>query len=106
MLEEEAVVKRNEDFISQHFNKLYQTLGLSPNQLMANFKGHALPGSFFLLFGLWWSMKYPLKFFLKKKKTSRLCFERVEFAEGIAKAVFSLVGEYSQSLRDCCQRMN
>ncbi|XP_060702694.1 transmembrane protein 45B [Hemiscyllium ocellatum] len=59
---------------------------------MANFKGHALPGSFFLLFGLWWSVKYPLKFLLKKKKTSRLCFERVEFAEGIAKAVFSLVG--------------
>uniref|UniRef100_A0A4W4EDP7 Transmembrane protein 45B n=1 Tax=Electrophorus electricus TaxID=8005 RepID=A0A4W4EDP7_ELEEL len=27
---------------------------------MANFKGHALPGSFFLLFGLWWSVKYPL----------------------------------------------
>ncbi|MGH0142449.1 UNVERIFIED_CONTAM: hypothetical protein FKN15_076617 [Acipenser sinensis] len=33
---------------------------------MANFKGHALPGSFFLLFGLWWSVKYPLLYFWRK----------------------------------------
>ncbi|XP_078055364.1 transmembrane protein 45B [Mustelus asterias] len=59
---------------------------------MANFKGHALPGSFFLLFGLWWSAKYPLKFLMKKNKSSRLCFERVEIAEGIVKTVFALVG--------------
>uniref|UniRef100_UPI00398EA807 transmembrane protein 45B n=1 Tax=Pristiophorus japonicus TaxID=55135 RepID=UPI00398EA807 len=59
---------------------------------MANFKGHALPGSFFLLFGLWWSAKYPFKFLKKKNKASRLCIDRVELAEGIVKAVFSLVG--------------
>ncbi|XP_051896102.1 transmembrane protein 45B [Pristis pectinata] len=59
---------------------------------MANFKGHALPGSFFLLFGLWWSLKYPLKFLSKKNKSSRLCFDRVELIEGVVKAIFSLVG--------------
>ncbi|XP_041030078.1 transmembrane protein 45B [Carcharodon carcharias] len=59
---------------------------------MANFKGHALPGSFFLLFGLWWSAKYPFKFLMKKTKSSKWCFERVELAEGIVKVVFSLVG--------------
>uniref|UniRef100_A0A8C6ZE49 Transmembrane protein 45B n=1 Tax=Nothoprocta perdicaria TaxID=30464 RepID=A0A8C6ZE49_NOTPE len=36
---------------------------------MANFKGHALPGSFFLLFGLWWSVKYPLRH-LSQRATS------------------------------------
>ncbi|XP_067826884.1 transmembrane protein 45B [Heptranchias perlo] len=64
---------------------------------MANFKGHALPGSFFLLFGLWWSVKYPIKFLAKRnessrRRSSRLCFNRVELAEGVVKAVFSLVG--------------
>uniref|UniRef100_A0A8C3Y9B2 Transmembrane protein 45B n=1 Tax=Catharus ustulatus TaxID=91951 RepID=A0A8C3Y9B2_CATUS len=40
---------------------------------MANFKGHALPGSFFLLFGLWWSVKYPLQYLSQKlnKKSHR-----------------------------------
>ncbi|CAO2635637.1 Transmembrane protein 45B [Lemmus lemmus] len=45
---------------------------------MANFKGHALPGSFFLIFGLWWSVKYPLKYFhqkgLKKNRLSQQQF--------------------------------
>ncbi|XP_072885706.1 transmembrane protein 45B [Hemitrygon akajei] len=59
---------------------------------MANFKGHALPGSFFLLFGLWWSVKYPLKFLAKNGKSSRLCFGRVELIEGVVKTIFSFVG--------------
>ncbi|XP_005989884.1 transmembrane protein 45B [Latimeria chalumnae] len=62
---------------------------------MANFKGHALPGSFFLLFGLWWSMKYPLRYFGKRKKSSSRLnanYQRLELIEGIVKAVFALVG--------------
>uniref|UniRef100_H0ZTT9 Transmembrane protein 45A n=1 Tax=Taeniopygia guttata TaxID=59729 RepID=H0ZTT9_TAEGU len=64
---------------------------------MGNFKGHALPGSFFLLFGLWWSVKYPLKYACRKNKNacylgSRAGFQRLEFVEGIIKAVFALIG--------------
>ncbi|XP_029434734.1 transmembrane protein 45A [Rhinatrema bivittatum] len=64
---------------------------------MANFKGHALPGSFFLLFGLWWSVKFPLKYACKKNKKifylgSKAGFQRVEIIEGTVKAVFALIG--------------
>ncbi|NXT40318.1 TM45B protein, partial [Pelecanoides urinatrix] len=64
---------------------------------MGNFKGHALPGSFFLLFGLWWSVKYPLKYACRKNKNacylgSRAGFQRLEFVEGIIKVVFALIG--------------
>lgn len=65
---------------------------------MGNFKGHALPGSFFLLFGLWWSVKYPLKYLCRKKKNtsplgSKAGFQRIEFTEGIFKAAFALIGK-------------
>lgn len=63
---------------------------------MANFKGHALPGSFFLLFGLWWSVKYPLQYLSQKvtKKSHRIyCFQRVDAIEGGLKIIFALVGK-------------
>ncbi|XP_053547473.1 transmembrane protein 45B-like [Bombina bombina] len=62
---------------------------------MANFKGHALPGSFFLLFGLWWSVKYPLRYLNNKVKgncRSNRCYQRLDLIEGILKALFALVG--------------
>lgn len=62
---------------------------------MANFKGHALPGSFFLVFGLWWSVKYPLRYFnnrIKGKCRNNKCYQRLELIEGIMKAVFALIG--------------
>nr|XP_021153782.1 transmembrane protein 45B isoform X2 [Columba livia] len=62
---------------------------------MANFKGHALPGSFFLLFGLWWSVKYPLQYLSQKvnKKASRIyCFQRADAIEGGVKITFALIG--------------
>ncbi|XP_061332111.1 LOW QUALITY PROTEIN: transmembrane protein 45B-like [Pezoporus flaviventris] len=62
---------------------------------MANFKGHALPGSFFLLFGLWWSVKYPLQYLSQKvtKKSHRIyCFQRVDAIEGGLKIIFALIG--------------
>nr|XP_033773339.1 transmembrane protein 45B-like [Geotrypetes seraphini] len=62
---------------------------------MGSFPGHALPGSFFLLFGLWWSVKYPLKYLSRRMKTncySRLFYQRLELIEGLVKVIFSLVG--------------
>ncbi|XP_070799888.1 transmembrane protein 45A [Pituophis catenifer annectens] len=63
---------------------------------MANFKGHALPGSFFLLFGLWWSVKYPFRYFCQRRKNiylgSKAGFQRLEFIEGIIKVFFALIG--------------
>ncbi|XP_041067275.1 transmembrane protein 45A isoform X2 [Carcharodon carcharias] len=64
---------------------------------MGNFKGHALPGSFFLLFGLWWSVKYPMRYLCRKNKS--VCYlvsisghRRLDIIEGIVKASFALIG--------------
>nr|XP_033773237.1 transmembrane protein 45B-like isoform X2 [Geotrypetes seraphini] len=62
---------------------------------MANFKGHALPGSFFLMFGLWWSVKYPLKYLSRRVKTNcrpSLFYQRLELIEGLIKIICSLIG--------------
>ncbi|KAJ6656073.1 hypothetical protein lerEdw1_004479 [Lerista edwardsae] len=37
---------------------------------MGSFIGHAFPGTVNLLFGLWWAVKFPLKFFSQKMVTS------------------------------------
>uniref|UniRef100_A0A8D0G5E7 Transmembrane protein 45B n=1 Tax=Sphenodon punctatus TaxID=8508 RepID=A0A8D0G5E7_SPHPU len=62
---------------------------------MANFKGHALPGSFFLLFGLWWSVKYPLTYLsrtVKKNGQRKKCYQCPDVIEGAVKASFALIG--------------
>ncbi|KAM5246643.1 transmembrane protein 45B [Ctenodactylus gundi] len=61
---------------------------------MANFKGHALPGSFFLIIGLWWSVKYPLKYFHWQGKKSRLNQQqqRLEVIEAAVRTLFSFIG--------------
>ncbi|NXK90539.1 TM45B protein, partial [Formicarius rufipectus] len=62
---------------------------------MANFKGHALPGSFFLLFGLWWSVKYPLQHLSQRasKKPPRIWWvQHVDALEGGVKVVFAVIG--------------
>ncbi|KAG7483867.1 hypothetical protein MATL_G00042930 [Megalops atlanticus] len=64
---------------------------------MANFKGHALPGSFFLLFGLWWSVKYPLRHCWKKGQAGGRhrppkFFNTIDFVEGAIKIFFAFVG--------------
>ncbi|XP_058400800.1 transmembrane protein 45B [Diceros bicornis minor] len=61
---------------------------------MANFKGHALPGSFFLIVGLWWSVKYPLKYFHQKGKSSQLTrhYQRLEITEAAIRTLFSVIG--------------
>ncbi|CAJ0922722.1 unnamed protein product [Ranitomeya imitator] len=70
-------------------------LKLRQGKSMANFKGHALPGSFFLVFGLWWSVKYPLKYLNSRNKgkcRNNKCYQRLELIEGVMKAVFTLIG--------------
>ncbi|XP_036132909.1 transmembrane protein 45B [Molossus molossus] len=61
---------------------------------MANFKGHALPGSFFLIVGLWWSVKYPLKYCHHKGKRSQLIhsYQRLEIIEAAIRTVFPVIG--------------
>ncbi|XP_053449549.1 transmembrane protein 45B [Nycticebus coucang] len=61
---------------------------------MANFKGHALPGSFFLIVGLWWSVKYPLKYLHQTRKTAWLqqSHQRLEVIEAAVRTLFSLIG--------------
>ncbi|KAM8976198.1 transmembrane protein 45A [Pelodytes ibericus] len=64
---------------------------------MANFKGHALPGSFFLIFGLWWSVKFPFRYVYRKNKRvssliSKTSLQRLEIIEGAVKAGFALIG--------------
>ncbi|XP_070621268.1 transmembrane protein 45B [Erythrolamprus reginae] len=62
---------------------------------MANLKGHILPGSFFILFGLWWSVKYSLKHISrtpKKNNHVQWNFKQVEVIEGAVKVAFTLIG--------------
>lgn len=60
---------------------------------MANFKGHALPGSFFLIVGLWWSVKYPLKYYHHKGKRSQLThsYQRLEIIEAAIRTLFPVI---------------
>ncbi|XP_011790064.1 PREDICTED: transmembrane protein 45B [Colobus angolensis palliatus] len=60
---------------------------------MANFQGHALPGSFFLIIGLCWSVKYPLKYFSHTRKNSPLhYYRRLEIIEAAVRTLFSVIG--------------
>ncbi|XP_012688260.2 transmembrane protein 45B [Clupea harengus] len=64
---------------------------------MANFKGHALPGSFFVLFGLWWSLKTPLRqCCLQRHSTERKkvppFFKKLDLIEGSLKVFFAFAG--------------
>lgn len=62
---------------------------------MANFKGHALPGSLFLVIGLWWSVKYPLKYFHQRRKGSQLTrhYQRLEITEAAIRTLFPVIGK-------------
>ncbi|XP_038622184.1 transmembrane protein 45A [Tachyglossus aculeatus] len=64
---------------------------------MGSFRGHALPGSFFLLMGFWWNIKFTLKYVCKKNKRacylgSKAGFRRVEIIEGAVKVSMALIG--------------
>ncbi|KAL0994039.1 hypothetical protein UPYG_G00117020 [Umbra pygmaea] len=64
---------------------------------MANFKGHALPGSCFLLLGLCWSLKYPLRHCWRKRQPQGRpklpqFFNRIDLVEGAIMIFLSFVG--------------
>ncbi|XP_034036488.1 transmembrane protein 45A [Thalassophryne amazonica] len=66
---------------------------------MGNFKGHALPGSLFLINGLWWTGKYSLWHATCKNKNlgctwlaNRTSQRRLEIIESSAMLIFSVVG--------------
>ncbi|KAG5833664.1 transmembrane protein 45A-like [Anguilla rostrata] len=64
---------------------------------MGNFKGHALPGSMFLMVGLWWAGKSSFWYAARRKKsagllTSRAAQRRLEVIEGVTILSFSVIG--------------
>ncbi|CAN9500250.1 unnamed protein product [Ophioblennius macclurei] len=66
---------------------------------MGSFKGHALPGSFFLVAGIWWAGKYSLWHATRRSKSvgstrlaSRASQRRLEMVESAVILFFSLVG--------------
>ncbi|KAM5281147.1 transmembrane protein 45A-like [Ctenodactylus gundi] len=71
--------------------------GLHHPQLRGDFSGHALPGTFFFVMGVWWSTKSMLKYVCKKQKKtfylhSKALFRRAEILEGIALLFMVLLG--------------
>ncbi|XP_028277510.1 transmembrane protein 45B [Parambassis ranga] len=64
---------------------------------MANFGGHAIPGSFFLLYGFWLAVKYILKHYWrtrqhKGRQVTPPFFKRMEYFEGGLQIFASFVG--------------
>ncbi|XP_062251882.1 transmembrane protein 45A [Platichthys flesus] len=66
---------------------------------MGSFKGHALPGSFFLVAGLWWTAKYSLWHATRRNKNvgstrlaSRASQRRLEIIESSIVVFFSFFG--------------
>ncbi|VCW97593.1 unnamed protein product [Gulo gulo] len=68
---------------------------------MGSFKGHALPGTFFIIMGIWWTIKCIMKYAFKKHKRtsylgSKALFHRIEIFEGIVligMAITGMLGE-------------
>ncbi|XP_036303443.1 transmembrane protein 45A isoform X2 [Pipistrellus kuhlii] len=68
---------------------------------MGSFKGHALPGTFFIIMGIWWTLKCILKYVCRKHKRtfyfgSKAVFYRIDIVEGIiiiGMAVIGMLGE-------------
>ncbi|XP_063056799.1 transmembrane protein 45A [Engraulis encrasicolus] len=66
---------------------------------MGSFMGHILPGSFFLIAGLWWAGKYSLWYATRRNKSAgagrlatRAMQRRMEILEGAVVLTFSLIG--------------
>lgn len=70
-------------------------------EIMGSFKGHALPGSFFLITGLWWALKQTFLYATRRNKSagagrlaSRATQRRIEIIEGAVILSFSIIGEW------------
>uniref|UniRef100_A0A8C3JN47 TM45B protein n=1 Tax=Calidris pygmaea TaxID=425635 RepID=A0A8C3JN47_9CHAR len=63
--------------------------------MTTSFLGSALRGTFFFVFGLWWSVRYPLKYLRRKANAESqpsYGVQRAEVFEGAVKAFFALAG--------------
>ncbi|XP_047420708.1 transmembrane protein 45A-like [Sciurus carolinensis] len=72
-------------------------IGLKHPKVPGDFPGHALPGVFFFIMGLWWSTKSILKYVCKRHKRtcylgSQALFQRLEMLEGIVIVGMTLIG--------------
>lgn len=101
---EDSVLYRNKRCFGQILEmKCLRLLYVLILVVMGNFKGHALPGTFFLILGIWWTTKCILKYAFKKHKRtsyldSKVLFHRVEILEGIIIAGMALTGEWPFSV--------
>ncbi|XP_059133575.1 transmembrane protein 45A-like isoform X1 [Peromyscus eremicus] len=64
---------------------------------MGSFKGHVLPGIFFIIMGFWWGTKSILKYVYKKQTrtcylSSKTLFRRAEIWEGVVIIFMALTG--------------
>lgn len=72
---------------------------------MGSFKGHALPGSFFLVAGIWWTAKHSLWYATRRNKNigstrlaSRASQRRLEIIENSVVVFFSFMGASCHSV--------
>uniref|UniRef100_A0A673N2H0 Transmembrane protein 45B-like n=1 Tax=Sinocyclocheilus rhinocerous TaxID=307959 RepID=A0A673N2H0_9TELE len=72
---------------------------------MGSFKGHALPGSFFLITGLWWAAKQTFLYATRRNKSagagrlaSRATQRHIEIIEGAVILSFSIIGMLAEQL--------
>ncbi|KTF73391.1 hypothetical protein cypCar_00028323 [Cyprinus carpio] len=72
---------------------------------MGSFKGHALPGSFFLITGLWWAAKQTFLYTTRRNKSagagrlpSRAIQRGIEIIEGAVILSFSIIGMLAEQL--------
>ncbi|XP_053223337.1 transmembrane protein 45B [Podarcis raffonei] len=68
---------------------------------MPSFIGSALRGNFFLMLGLWWSIKYPIKYILLKLDSGNPhshWIQSMDIIEGTVKAFFALGGILAEQL--------
>lgn len=71
-----------------------------PGLTMANFGGHAIPGSFFLLFGFWLTLKCTLQHVWRTSQPKGRhnlppFFKKMEYVEGGLQIFASFVGQFS-----------
>ncbi|XP_066097216.1 transmembrane protein 45A [Saccopteryx bilineata] len=64
---------------------------------MGSFKGHALPGAFFFIMGIWWTLKSVLRYACRKHKRisylgTKVLFHRIEILEGIIIIFMAITG--------------
>lgn len=75
---------------------------------MANFGGHAIPGTFFMLYGFWLTVKHVLQYNWRTRQPKGRqimppFFKKMEYFEGGLQIFASFVGQFSfKSIFDTC----